>query len=127
MNVTRYDSAPRYFPAHHFSMRCVRLQGHEAGPADSLWLGVSTIEPGGYTTLSASALEKHYVVLAGELTVQTDEGVVVLRAHDSCRLAPFERRALKNLSSEPVSVLLAMPFPLPCTPTLSPRFPSSAS
>jgi mannose-6-phosphate isomerase-like protein (cupin superfamily) len=88
----------------------VRLQGHEAGPAESLWLGVSTIEPGGYTTMSASAVEKHYVVLAGELTVETEEGVVVLRANDSCRVAPNEQRALKNRSSEPVSVLLAMPF-----------------
>jgi quercetin dioxygenase-like cupin family protein len=115
MNVTRYESAPPYFPADHFSMRCVRLQGHEAGPADSLWLGVSTIAPGGHTTVCASPVEKHYVVLSGELTVQTDEGDVLLHAHDSCRLAPFERRALKNLSSEPVAVLLAMPFP-PCNP-----------
>jgi len=110
MNVTRFDAAPEYFPDNHFLMRCVRLQGHEAGPAESLWMGVSIIEPGGYTTLSASAVEKHYVVLTGELTVQTDEGAVVLRANDSCRLAPGERRALQNLSSAPVSVLLAMPF-----------------
>ena len=110
MNVTRFDKAPQYFPDNHFSMRCVRLQGHEAGPAESLWLGVSTIEPGGYTTMSASAVEKHYVVLEGELTVETEEGEVMLRANDSCRLAPNERRVLKNRSSEPVSVLLAMPF-----------------
>ncbi|MFD1560573.1 cupin domain-containing protein [Paraburkholderia silviterrae] len=110
MNVTRYEKAPQYFPENHFAMRCVRLQGHEAGPAESLWIGVSVIEPGGHTTLSASALEKHYVVLAGELTVQTEEGEVVLRTNDSCRLAPNEQRALKNRSSAPVSVLLAMPF-----------------
>jgi quercetin dioxygenase-like cupin family protein len=110
MNVTRFETAPEYFPDSHFLMRCVRLQGHEAGPAASLWLGVSTIEPGGYTNLSASAVEKHYVVLTGELTVQTDEGTVLLRANDSCRLAPGERRALRNHSSASVSVLLAMPF-----------------
>ena len=110
MNVTRYSEAPQYFPDNHHSMRCVRLQGHEAGPAESLWIGVSTIEPGGYTSMAASKLEKHYVVLAGELTVETDDGEVVLRANDSCRLAPNERRALKNLSSAPVSVLLAMPL-----------------
>jgi len=111
MNVTRFDAAPEYFPENHFSMRCVRLQGHEAGEADALWLGVSTIQPGGYTTFSASAVEKHYVVLSGELTVETDGGTVVLHAKDSCRLAPGEGRALKNLSTAPVSVLLAMPFP----------------
>ncbi|HLW11951.1 MAG TPA: cupin domain-containing protein, partial [Casimicrobiaceae bacterium] len=31
MNVTRFDDAPQYFPSQHFLMRCVRLQGHEAG------------------------------------------------------------------------------------------------
>ena len=110
MNVTRFDSAPEYFPANHFSMRCVRLQGHEAGESDTLWLGVSTIQPGGYTSFSASAVEKHYVVLSGELTVETATGTAVLRANDSCRLAPGEDRALRNLTSAPVAVLLAMPL-----------------
>src|ERR1700760_2490643 len=54
MNVTRFGSAAAYFPDNHFLMRCVRLQGHEAGPSDTLWLGVSTIEPGGHKTLDAS-------------------------------------------------------------------------
>jgi quercetin dioxygenase-like cupin family protein len=111
MNLTRFESAPPYFPANHFQMTCVRLQGHEAGPAESLWLGVSTLEPGGHTLLDGSPVEKHYVVLEGELTVQTDDGETVLRKHDSCRLAPGERRALKNNSAHTAMVLLAMPFP----------------
>jgi quercetin dioxygenase-like cupin family protein len=110
MNVTRFDEAREYFPDNHVRMRCVRLQGHEAGPADSLWMGVSIVEPGGYTSFSASAVEKHYVVLNGELTIHTDKGTVVLSAYDSCRLAPGEQRALQNLSSEPAMVLLAMPI-----------------
>jgi uncharacterized cupin superfamily protein len=92
-------------------MGCVRLQGHEAGPSDTLWLGVSTLEPGGHTTSDASPVEKHYVVLDGELTVVTDEGETVLRKHDSCRLAPGEARALTNASAAIAVVLLAMPYP----------------
>jgi uncharacterized cupin superfamily protein len=111
MNVTRFGSAAAYFPDNHFLMRCVRLQGHEAGPSDTLWLGVSTIEPGGHTTLDASLVEKHYVVLDGELTILTNDGETVLRKHDSCRLAPGERRALKNASTGVAVVLLAMPYP----------------
>jgi len=110
MNVTRFAEAPEYFPDNHFSMRCVRLQGREAGPSDKLWLGVSTIQPGGYTTLDASKVEKHYVVLAGEVTIETGTESAVLRVHDSCRLAPGEKRALINKSSEPAQVLLAMPL-----------------
>lgn len=113
MNVTRFEEAPEYLPPNHFSMRCVRLQGHEAGPAESLWLGVSAIEPGGYTTLDASPVEKHYVVLEGQVTVVTGEGEVALSAFDSCRIAPGERRALQNRSGRPAKILLAMPFPQP--------------
>jgi len=111
MNVTRFGEAPPYFPDNHFGMQCVRLQGHEAGPSDLLWLGVSTLEPGGHTTLSASPVEKHYVVLEGELTVVTDTGETVLRKHDSCRIGPGESRALKNASTGVAMVLLAMPYP----------------
>lgn len=113
MNVTRFGDAPQYFPNEHFLMRCVRLQGYEAGPADSLWLGVSTIEPGGYTSMSASPVEKHYVVLDGEVWVETNEGERALRQFDSCRLAPGEPRALHNRSDRPAMVLLAMPLPRP--------------
>jgi quercetin dioxygenase-like cupin family protein len=111
MNVTRFDCAPGYFPDNHFLMKCVRLQGHEAGPSDMLWLGVSTLEPGGHTASDASPVEKHYVVLEGELTIVTDAGETVLRKHDSCRLAPGESRALKNASTGVAMVLLAMPYP----------------
>jgi uncharacterized cupin superfamily protein len=110
MNVTRFRAAPEYFPPEHERMRCLRLQGKEAGPSTHLWLGVSVIEPGGGTSLSASSVEKHYVVLEGELVVRTDDGDVVLQRHDSCRLAPGERRALFNASAETAMVLLAMPL-----------------
>jgi quercetin dioxygenase-like cupin family protein len=110
MNVTRLDDAPEYFPAEHYQMRCVRLQGHEAGPAEQLWMGVSTLEPGGYTSLASSPLEKHYVVLQGEVVIATAEHETTLRCFDSCRLAPGEARALRNDSTEVAMILLAMPL-----------------
>jgi quercetin dioxygenase-like cupin family protein len=113
MNLTRFADAPQYFPIQHFMMRCVRLQGHEAGPAESLWLGVSTLEPGGHTSMDSSTFEKHYVVLDGEVCVQTNEGEVVLRQFDSCRLAPGEARALHNRTEQAAMLLLAMPLARP--------------
>ena len=115
MNVTRFSRAPQYFPPNHEGMRCVRLQGHEAGASDRVWLGMSTIEPGGHTDLRASEVEKHYVVVQGELTIvaQTPHGPAeeqVLHAYDSVRLAPHEARQLINRSSAPAMVLLVMPF-----------------
>ncbi|OVZ59959.1 hypothetical protein CDO44_10350 [Pigmentiphaga sp. NML080357] len=117
MNVTRFDEAPVYEAPNHFDMRCVRLQGREAGPAEQLWLGVSTIAPGGHTALDASPMEKHYVVLEGELTVISERGgereEATLRRLDSCRLAPGEKRQLVNRGSHAAAVLLAMPFAPP--------------
>jgi len=115
MNVTRIDSAPVYEAPNHFAMRCLRLQGHEAGPSQSLWLGLSIIEPGGYTSLNASPLEKHYVVLEGELTLLSElDGVTteaVLHPQDSACFQPGEKRQLINRSAGPARILLAMPYP----------------
>jgi mannose-6-phosphate isomerase-like protein (cupin superfamily) len=110
MNVTRLSAAPAYFPVNHSDMRCLRLQGHEAGPSESLWLGLSHLLPGGHTSLDASAVEKHYVVLEGSVTVVTEHGEVILEAWDSCRLAPGEKRRLENRTNKPASILLAMPL-----------------
>lgn len=111
MNLTRYASAPAYHPANHEGMHCLRLQGHEAGPSDTIWLGLSHLLPGGGTTLDGSTVEKLYVVLEGEVTIITDSGEHVLRKYDSGRLASGEKRALKNNTNQPASILLAMPYP----------------
>ncbi|WP_425257643.1 cupin domain-containing protein [Rubrivivax sp. RP6-9] len=117
MHVTRFDAAPDYTAPNHVGMRCQRLQGREAGPAEQLWLGVSTIEPGGHTGLDGSPMEKHYVVLEGalvligELDGQRQEAT--LGRFDSCRFAPGEQRQLVNRSNAVARVLLAMPFQPP--------------
>ena len=74
MHLTRFDEAPAYHPPEHFDMRCLMLQGRDAGPSDTLWLGMSQILPGGHTSLSASPSEKFYVVIEGELTIETPDG-----------------------------------------------------
>ena len=111
MNLTRYASALPYHPPNHDGMHCLRLQGHEAGPSDTIWLGLSHLLPGGGTTLDASKVEKLYVVLEGEVTIATETGDAVLRKYDSVRLAPGEKRALRNDTNHPASILLAMPYP----------------
>ncbi|MGO4713444.1 cupin domain-containing protein [Bradyrhizobium sp. 2TAF24] len=110
MHITRFNEAPAYHPPEHYDMRCLRLQGREAGPSDTLWLGMSQILPGGHTSLDASPIEKLYFVIEGELTIETADGDTVLKPFDSCRIAPNEARALKNTTNRPVIVLLAMPL-----------------
>ena len=110
MHVVRFDEAPPYDAPGHDDMRMVRLQGREAGPADTLWLGVSRIAPGGGTTLDASGIEKLYVMLDGEVAVSNGAEEVVLRRWDSCRIAPGEARALTNRTDREAVILLAMPL-----------------
>ncbi len=55
-------------------------------------MGVSIILPGGHTSLDASPMEKHYVVLEGEVCIRTPEETVTLGQFDSVRLAPGEAR-----------------------------------
>jgi len=119
-------SAPEYRAPNHFDMRCLRLQGREAGPAEQLWLGMSIIAPGGHTALEASPIEKHYVVLEGELTLVGEiDGRLqqaLLTRFDSCRFAPGEKRQLMNRTEREARVLLAMPFDPPVShPTIPDR------
>lgn len=46
MHIVRFAKAPTYQAPGHTLMSMVRLQGREAGPTDTTWLGVSTIAPG---------------------------------------------------------------------------------
>ncbi len=111
MNTTRFANAPTYFPANHEGMHCLRLQGHEAGPSEALWMGVSVLLPGGHTTMDASPVEKHYVVLEGEVCISTSDESVMLGQFDSVRLAPGEARQVSNPRNRPAMLLLAMPYP----------------
>ena len=117
MNLTRIDQAPEYVAPNHFDMKCLRLQGREAGPAVQLWMGLSILQPGGHTSLDASPIEKHYVVLEGELTLVSEsnghEHREVLRLHDSCCYAPGEKRQIINHTDRVAKLLLAMPFAPP--------------
>lgn len=110
MNVIRYTAAPPYSAPGHYGMSMRRLQGREAGPSDTLWLGISEIAPIGGTTLDTSPVEKMYVVLEGEVTISNGSEEVVLRSWDSCRIAANERRTLKNNTDKPATILLAMPL-----------------
>jgi len=69
MHVMRIADAPSYEAPGHYDMTMRRIQGREAGPSDTVWMGMSVIASGGGTTFAASPVEKFYVVLHGELEV----------------------------------------------------------
>jgi mannose-6-phosphate isomerase-like protein (cupin superfamily) len=114
MHVVRFDNAPAYEAPGHMGMAMRRLQGMEAGPSDSVWIGLSVIEPGAGTTSGASDVEKFYVCIDGEVqvaaaTTGAATEVAVLKPLDSCRIAPAEARQLTNTGKSPATLLLVMP------------------
>ncbi len=111
MDVVRLEDARPYEAPKHFDMRSLRLQGFDASGAEGFWVGLSHFLPGGGAERDATPLEKVYVVIDGEVTVITDEGETVLRALDSCRLAPDEARSIENRTNQPASMLVVMPYP----------------
>ena len=47
MHVVPITKAPFYTAPGHMQMLMQRLQGMEAGPSDTVWIGCSVLEPGG--------------------------------------------------------------------------------
>jgi glyoxylate utilization-related uncharacterized protein len=113
MHVVTHCEAPLFQASGRSLMLMRRLQGMEAGPSDTLWVGLSEIDPGGGTTSSAEEAEKFYVCLEGEIEIAATKGdttrVTVLRRLDSCRIEPHEARQLTNRSKNVAKVLTVMP------------------
>jgi len=113
MHITRLEAANTYQAPNHDDMTCYRLQGKEASPCNSMWMGMSVFEPGGQTALDGSTLEKIYFVVEGEVAVfcESEDGLKsegILRKNDSCVFLAGEKRQLKNLSNHIAKVILIM-------------------
>ena len=112
MQVTRLGDAQRYDAPGHYDMRAMRLQGFDASDAKFAWTGLSHFLPGGGAEMDASPLEKIYVVLEGEVTVELGDGTVEkLGKMDSCYIPGGEARAVRNECNDVATMLVIMPYP----------------
>jgi glyoxylate utilization-related uncharacterized protein len=112
VQITRFSDARRYDAPKHFDMRSLRLQGFDMSAAQFAWVGISHFLPQGGAELDAGPLEKIYVVLEGEVTVELADGTVhVLQAMDSCHIPGGEARAIRNASNKVATMLVVMPHP----------------
>lgn len=112
MQITRFAEARRYDAPKHFDMRSLRLQGFDVSASKFAWVGLSHFLPQGGAQMDAGPLEKIYVVLSGEVTIELGDGSKqVLHALDSCHIPGGEARAIRNEGNEVATMLVVMPHP----------------
>ncbi len=113
MHVTRIAEALPYDAPGHFQVAGRRLQGREFGGSQRFWTALSHFLPGGGAEASASALERTYVVLSGEMTLIANGREVILGPLDSVHLEGGDSRELINRSNLPATMLVVMEYPEP--------------
>jgi quercetin dioxygenase-like cupin family protein len=106
MQVTKFKDAKRYEAANHVDVSALRLQGAEASKTQTFWTGLSHYLPGGKAEKSASDYERVYMVLAGEVTVTTEESTAILGPMDSVHIAPKEIRTVENRGNDVATMLV---------------------
>ena len=112
MQITRFNEAMPYSAPKHHDMRALRLHGFDASAATFAWVGVSHFLPGGGAEMDESPLEKIYVVLAGEVTIELGDGTIErLGPMDSCFIPGGEARAVRNDGNAVATMLVTMPYP----------------
>ena len=108
MLVKRFADAKPYEAPNHRNYSSLRLFGADAGGPRQFVVGLSHFLPGGGAGPDASPTEKVYVVLAGELTVIAGGTETVLRANDSCFIAPNESREIVNRGHDVCTIAVAV-------------------
>lgn len=112
MEITRFHEARHYEAPKHFDMRGLRLQGYDASSSAFAWTGLSHFLPGGGAGMDTSPLEKIYVVLEGEITIELASGETHrLAKMDSCFIPGGEGRAITNNTNSVATMLVVMPYP----------------
>ena len=112
MDITRFKDAQKYEAPKHYDMRSLRLQGFDASASTFAWTGLSYFLPSGGAEMDSSPLEKIYVVLEGEITIELESGEKhCLTKLDSCFIPGDESRSISNEGNAMATMLVIMPYP----------------
>ena len=90
-NVVRFaDARPYEAPLHDVTVHSMFLQHKLTGSEAQFWVSSSYYLPGAKAEMSASPLERIYVVLDGQLTVEFEDETVILNRMDTVYIGPNE-------------------------------------
>jgi quercetin dioxygenase-like cupin family protein len=111
MQITRFADAPAYEAPNHFDCKSMRLAGFTDDGPKEFWVGCSHFLPGGGAGPDSSPMEKVYVILAGELTINVDGKTHKAGPMDSVTIPAGEVRTIVNEGNDIVTMVVAMPYP----------------
>lgn len=111
-NIVRFKDAHAYeAPLHDKTVHSMFLQHKLTGSEGDAWVSISYYLPGARAEMSASPLERTYVVLDGTLTVEFEDETVEMGRFDSVYIGPNETREARNDTNDIVTILVVMPYP----------------
>lgn len=106
MRVTKIDDAEPFAPVGHTGVGPVRLQGGASTPTTDFTVALSHYLPGGLAELAPQDAETVYVVLSGELTMESEGDIAVLGPNDSVHYTVGTLRTVENRTHLPASMLV---------------------
>ena len=112
MRITRIADAPSYNPPLHTGVQCRRLQGHEAGPTEKFWVGLSVYPPGSSARMNRPPARKPSTRFStASWCCVRAEKPKPLRKQDSVHFKKGEVRSVKNESSADATLLVSIAIP----------------
>ena len=111
--VKRLSDSQQYTaPGHTETVHTMWLQHKSMGCEAPYWVGCSYYLPGAAAEMSASPLDKIYIILEGELVIELGNGeVITLGKGDSIWIGQDETRSVTNKSNAVATMLVVMPYP----------------
>ncbi|RFA18856.1 hypothetical protein B7R25_14020 [Subtercola boreus] len=106
MRVTRLADAEPFAPVGHEGVGPVRLQGGSTTPTTDFTVALSHYLPGGKAELAPQEFETVYVVLSGELVMESDGDEQAVGPHDSVHFTPGTMRTVVNRTHLPASMIV---------------------
>lgn len=106
MRVTRIGDAEPFQPVGHAGVGPVRLQGGAFAPTSDFTVVLSHYLPGGAAELAPQDAETVYVVLTGELAMNSEGDDQVLGPLDSVHFSVGTTRTVENRTTLPASMLV---------------------
>lgn len=112
MKKVKLDETKSYEAPGHFGYSSFRIFSKDNGGAENFSVALSHFLPAGGAEMASGSTEKVYFVIAGSITVQTEDGQeLTLNPMDSLYIPAGEKRSVLNKTKAPATMLVVVSYP----------------